>query len=972
MTEIAPTEGLSSSTAPADPAWQTCQRLLDRFRTRVYANPGRVPPALCDEALASVERLLATSPERRAAAAGNLWQDALALLSHAPDHDVGAAADAATALLLAGHAARSACVCATATAPAVFSSSPREAAEVQDRLRLLSVQCVSASECREALPASWAAAAATVLDEAWRVVGVAEKPERSAVAGAVEVLAWSLDCLYALSSTAGERVALLALKPKLPQWLQPSLFESRDAAAATGSTPTQPLERLPPRRLLEVAERAERDGDAATLDRLLRCAEAHEERCRGYVIFRLPARIAELLVRRFPHHPSTAAAVATLGTALPCAALQPYGATRDGFEEAVAVLIRMAGPEPYFALQAILRHQPPAAAAAVQERYGDVLTGQRTLNWSTALAFTMRQVAAADPHWRAYVPETLRLLSDAGHTRQLWRLLPEYNAAEATANIPVAASVGRAVRQSGRWWHALEVLDLLAGAPAPRSDTEERLAAAACADTLTALLQAQQWQEALRMFDAVGAALLPPTESAVVARLLTALPSAAPWSYALATADARGLAPPLTKATLRCLHTAGTSPLDFLPTAPQQRAAAVAFAQHGRWDLVHALVRHRPTDVWLWRLLVQALERCCEVVDAATAARLVPAPLPPPCLDDEALLGSVAHLCLQRGWFELLTTHLSTLPGSGRASEATPLSRLRLEYEHLLAFAQTGRGPPVGFVFTDSYVIHHFVSCVARRRVSVLAGLPATHAGSKRRASAFLRVPQENLSLPRSSGKRDGGSGAATVRVVSAAAAPHRLEHCVGVAAGGLLVGYKVPAVSVFAEARGMLKALGCDGAYVLAYHLSAAASGLYLLCPASGGLAAAALSVRLRLHVRIAVLAGAAPVPLLAAAFFSRHAMRWRGGDGDCHEVEAVVDAEGGSKVRQAWRSLKADLNAEGWGPVEPEAGAGDAYHVVEVRVADRDGSSVHAGEVAVFTCDERRLRSADAGDVDAAEWEP
>ncbi|KAK7200224.1 hypothetical protein NESM_000073900 [Novymonas esmeraldas] len=963
----------SPAVADTDSALVACRALLQRIDAHLYIRPDQAPVTECIEALSSIERVVASSPARRSVAARGLWKDALALQARVPVSEVGAAADAATVLFLAGQPQRGCAVCRRVTGHQQFRGSLATEAALCECLRLLSVHVMCAGAAREQLSAEWWGFVGNMVDVARGVIAGADKAQRAPMARAMEVVAWSLDWLHHHhhhhgDSRSGETLA--ALRPRLPQWL-PHLFAAFDAAVAAGSTSPSSLAVLPPRWVLAMAEHAAEDGDVAALERLLHHAMGREERCRANALFQLSARVADLLVRRFPRHPSAAHAVATFGTALECASLQPFGTTQEGFEAALAVLTHMSGPQPYAALQALLRHHPAETAAAVQERHGDVLTGSPGLSWRTALAAATQRIAAADPHWRECLPETLRLLSDAGTLTPFWRLLAEYNPADCGAPLSIAASLSRAMQRSGRWWHAVEVLDLLASAAAPRDATEDLQTSTACAETMRALLQARRWEDALHMFQLVGT-VLPRSEAPVVSRLLTAMPAGAPWQVALASSENAGLVSATTRQTLLCLH--ADAPVSRLSREQLRKAAAATFAAHGRWDLVRAAVALHPTEVPLWRALVQALGRCADVVDDAVATATFAVPLPPGCWEDSSFVDAFARLCVQRGWLSLLSAHLTAVLASSRAP-AAPLRRLCSEYEHLVCFLRTGRPPPADVVLHESYVVHHFVACVTRKRVSVVARLAGARATSKRHASAILRVPYESLGALRS-----GGDGSTTVRVTaSPAVAAYPVEHCVFSAAGGhLLVGYKVPAAELFACARGMLRVLGNDGAYGLAYHMSAASSGLFLLLPASASLTWYSITLRVRLFV--AVMVPEMPhVPLLATSFFRRYAMRWRGGGdgggGDRHEVEADVVAENGQEVRHAWRSLKMHMNAEGWGPVELEAGAGDTYHIVELRVARRApvarGGDDTVAEVKVFTSARSAQRPLSTDDADAVEWE-
>ncbi|KAG5499423.1 hypothetical protein JKF63_07986 [Porcisia hertigi] len=951
----------SCSTAPADEEWNRFQALLERFQTHTYIHPGQAPARLCRETLKGLERLLASSPRRRSTTVRSLWRDALALWSHLPTHDVTAAADTASALLLSDQAQLGCHVCSQAASHPEYSRGLCNETELSGCLRLLTVHAMCACYSGEGVSVRWWTLLADSLEEAKRVISGSDKSRRAPIAHAMEVLAWSLDWLHHHSDISVKK-ALCALKTKLPRWL-PLLFEEFNVATAESSS--QSLAFLPPRWLLAMATHAESDRDVATLERLLRHALTKEQRYHGYTVFQLSSRVADILVRCFPDHPSAGRAVTVLGTALHCSSLSAYGKTRDGFATTVGVLAWMSGVQPYVAMRTLLRHHSADTAAKTQEQHGDLLTGNPHLNWRTALSFTMQQVEAANPHWRVYLPETLRLLSDAGKSKQFWSFLQEYNASDATANISVAASLSHVMQRSGRWWHAMEVLDLLASAHPPRDTIEDQLMTMACTDTLHVLLQAKRWQEALRVFLLLRDAF-PPTASSLVSRLLTSMPTLAPWDTALAAASQRRLACDTTQIILRCVHAGASAAL--LTHYHQQRLAVPIFAQHGRWDLVRTIVEQRPTEVIFWHALVQAIVNCADVVDEPTATTAFPVPLPQSCVRDMAFVSSFARLCLQRGWLSLLSLHLLSPPASSQDTTTTPMSRLRVEYEHLLRFIQSNCRPPPDFVFTDSYVVHQLMSCVTNRRISVVVKLASAVASTKRQASTHLRIPYENLSAP-----RPEGDGTFVVRASSIRAATCLKEHCIVGSSSDIVVGYKVPAASLFASASGLLRVLNNNGVYSLAYHMSLASSGLYLLYPAHGSLSWYAF--RLRVHLCLAVLPKAPHVPLLATSFFDRFAMRWRRGQGNRHEVEAVLVAEGGQEVRHAWRSFKTDLNAEGWGPVELEGGAGDMYHIVELHISRRaptnEGDAMVA-DVMVFSCRQRSLKPLTADDdAAAAEWD-
>lgn len=952
------TPALSCSTAGHDKDWETCHAALQRFQTQRYIDPNHIPAELPRDALASVAAVLMTSPLRRSAAALGLWKEALELRAHTPAVDIAAATDTATVLLCLGKSALGYETCARLLRHNMSFRHRIETseAELEDALRFLSVFAVcAAADDRHDIEADYLPFFETALQNAKSVIAGADKSKRSGPAHAVELLAWSLDWCYGDTFNGEhERDAAEALRSLLPQWLL-FLFEPFDSAAAQQSTSSFAL--LSPRWLCEMARRAGDAGDHAHVERLLRYAQRKEATTPSYRIFQLSTRMVDVLVRRFPHLPAATQAVATYGTALHSDALRRFGMTKGGFEAALAVLRTMAGAEPYFVLRTLMRHHSVETAAAVQETVGDVLTGNPQLNWRTALHFTMHEVETANPNWRVYLPETLRLLSDGGQMRHFWSLLQEYNAADGASNVSVAASLAQAMSRSGRWWHAMEVMDLLASAPPPRNLAEESFLNAACTDTLRALLQSRRWQEALEVLELVGDAV-PAHEVGVVSQLLMSLPAEAPWRSALQLAEQKGFAVHNAAAVLRVLHDGSASPLQL--TAPQQRVAVPVFVQHGRWAFTRALVEQRPGDVRLWRGLLQALERCSDVVDEAAGAFLLSS-VPASLADDPCTFCAVVQLFLQHGWYGLLATHLRAVAASAPPS----LSSLCKEYQLLLAYLQDATRPPLTHVFTDSYVIHQFIACVAAQHLAVVAQLPGEAAMSKQQVSVYLRVPHDNLGVLRHRGS--SGVAASSVKVYTTAASAFLLEHVLHIGADGFLFGYKVPGVSLYSAARGLTQTLQLPGVYLLAYNMSAASSGVFVLHPA-------VVSPRLylfTLYVRLclACLADAPCVPLLATTFFKRYDVVWHNGTTGRHEVTAAVPVESGFEVKTALRTLKMDINAEGWGLVETEPGAGDLYHINAVRYVPRAADGQTCADVQVVTCGQRSLKPINA-EADMGSW--
>lgn len=957
--------GGKSTLERADADWTACRAALQRVQTRLYTDPKHVPPELPRAALTAMATVLTTSPLRRSSAAHTFWKDALELRALTPAVDIDAAADAAAVLLSSGKATAGYEVCQRLVQHAGARKRLEAASDVEGSLRLLSVWVLCGSGAgHQQLPASSLTVVEAVLRQAKATIAAAEKSQRAGLAHAVEILAWSLDSLYGGVVDGEAAETLHSVRPLLPQWLL-FLFEPFSNAAAEQSSASFAL--LPPRWLRAMAARAGVEGDHSTLEKLLRHAQRVEATSPTYRLFQLSTYVAGVLVSTFPRHPAAPHAVEAYGTALPRDALHHYGSTREGFGAAVKVLSAMAGPEPYFVLRELMQQQSPEAAAATQEASGDVLTGTPQLNWSAALRFMTREVAEANPEWRSYLPATLRLLSDAGRTRQFFALLAEYNPADATMNVSVAASLAQAMCRSGRWWHAMEVVDLIAAAPPPRSPTEEGMLAAACADTLRALQLNRRWREALDVLTMVGD-VVPKHETAVVSQLLTSLPSEAPWEASLLLAEEKGFSVLNTGAVLRVLHGRGVSEQLLQLSRPQRRVAVPLLAQQGRWQPLFELAQQQESagDLSVWLSLLHSLECCADEV-AEASGKLMVSSLPPALAEDARTFRVVTQLCLQRGWKGVLDAYLA----STAASSSRVTASLSKEYRYLADYVYTGARPPLTFVFTDTYVIHRFVSAVAARQLSVLATLPDAAAVSKKAASAYLRVPYENLGTPQKRRDASSSSSAPSVKVYAAAASAFLPEHVLHLDKGsGFLFGYKVAGANLFAAARGALQTLRLSGIYSLAYNMSAASSGVFVLQPATTPLRCYTFALRVRLC--LAHRPDAPFVPLLATSFFSLYSMTWLAGTTEWNEVAAAVFAESGAEVRSLLRTLKRDINAEGWGLVETEAGAGDLYHVTEVQCtlrASKGSPQVHADGAVAVTCGPRSLKPLNA-DANAASW--
>lgn len=911
-TDDVPSTELYQLKETASDVARTCEEALARFRTRLYASPQHVPAELCRETLIAMRRVVSKPADRNTVRSSKLWQDALSIHGLCVPTDMEAAAATSDILYYGGHygdvVQRFSCERYAAEMEMLTISE----APLLLGVRLLSTYLMACAKSRGAVDAATMQLITRAFQLVRSVTSTAEKANRQRLARAAEVLTWSLDEAYG-AACLPSTTCIDTFRRDCPQWLT-HLFEDPNGVTDLSCLPTDRC-LTPPRLLLRAAEAAAAGRQLNILWEIYNVVKTRECQQPEYLIFGLSAEVAALIVRAAPQHPGTRGVVAYVGSSLDPEALALLVETKHSWQMALRVLSSMGGSAAYFAMRSIVLHRPPGDAQNLQESVGDLLTCNAQSTWRTALARSMAACASLETNWRASLPETLRLLSDAGKGRLFMTLLPEYDIVNAQDNLSVAASFSRVLRVSGKWWHALEVLDLIANAKPPQDEMSERFLEEACADTISTLQEAKRWRDALDTFKLLQPAM-PRRGCPLLCSLLKCMPSSTPWIEALVYAERTYSIPAEVKTALTLLHDP-TAPAtlkgpEIAPLVPQ-------LISHGRWQILLAYAQEHPKMAAHWVAYLRSLDRAAD--DVSLVAHEVLSKLPELALSDRAVLPVLFQVCMQNGW---LGNFLDLLM---RRIGAATLEPVVAQYQSLAQYIINRQLPPTGMVYQEPYVVHQFALLIAAKSLHITVSVPPNVANSKDSLSTYLRVPSSSIKPGRAS--KDHST---QFVVRGPRACPIPPEYCLFRGSSGVVVGYKAPGAPLYSVARGLLVAISEKDAFSLAYNMGPATSGLFILYLSR--LNSKRMILHLQLDLLITPLQGASATPLLASSFFSEYAMVVRATTEQVYTVQASLHTRGGHRAKNVLRELKASLNRNGWGVVEPEQGCGDVYHISKIQI--------------------------------------
>lgn len=892
---------------------------LEAFRTAQYVSPHEVSFETCLGALDALRAALDAPAQRNAKQLHKVWRDALEVAQHVKNVSASPAHVHCAFVLFYTQQYSQLRSFVEHLLHHLHAPNTIEmgALEFGSCLRLLSVYFLCTSELHCVPSPRLQVLTTQLLVSSKEYVRRLSKEQRHDVVAGVGLLLWAVDWLhhFAEKPCRPDSRQLDELRATVPSWMPFLFLTPSELQALPVSAAMAP--QSPPSLLRVRGEQLATSRDLPGLHQLYSyVVEQRERTSRDFAVFSLSPRLGELLLRvAAPGDRVWKTVVDGVGSSLHPRLLAEYGRHPRGYRHAVRVLTTLTGPSAYEALKHVLFNRPMSELAEVQEEHGDVLTGSRQTTWATALAATSDALAIGDSSWRATLPETLRLLSDAGKHRDFYQLLPEYSAAGGEDNLRVAAALGQTVRRTGKWWQALDVLDLVANARVPQEVMEESFLHSACTDTLCALRNARRWREALELFRALKP-VMPAAGQHVLCSVVAEMPPSAPWEAALAyVADNCPADGVCETVTAQVSWARGVAPV---PRAHgDQKRAVRLLAENGHWrplvDFTRSGVGGKLLETW------KALLHAVEMADGDDVQAFPFDELPHFLLEDVDVLKQAYHVALHRGWLSSLLVKLT--------ATSTPLCQ---QYRVLVQFALTetllvSEVPSL----TDSFVVHSLTAFLTARSFRIAVPVPSPPLSSPGvmmsadRIASALRIPHACVGKVKKT--------EFILRPLPRLSVPPRyVLH----ATDQFVVGFKAPGASAQSTARGLLHAAAQRGVFVPAYLLPAGASGLCVLLRASTEQS----SVQMELDVvaRLAPL-GPSHTALLSAVFFRHYRLQPLAGSVEKDGVVTVslrCCGHGVHGAKECLRRLKADLNAEGWGFVEATTGDGDTFHVSRVRL--------------------------------------
>lgn len=898
---IADTESttLDTSSCQPYPQWAVA---LNAWKAEVYANPNSPKPTVRLLALKALSQYLQAPTHRNVAETANLWCEALRVVNtgNSEDPSVESVSECAMALYSSGkyqlalqqtqRVLQGSCD---------FSLLSEEG--YMSFIRLVSINVMCSVHQGMGVNAAINDTCVALLGQSkCRMSQLQSKEERIALTGSIEVLVWSYDWSdrfggSPLPSSLKSTVVHLA-----PQWMG-HLFDDGAMAERVSLSPLTPAQQL-------VAGRAAAGGgDYAKLKSLYGEALRRERRIPDSVIFNLTAVLGNLLLSL--SHSSADGTASTVvqyvGTSLSPDNLIRMGNTLRGGKEAVNILTRMSGAGAYGALRSVLFHKTVAERTNLQEQFGDILTGCSTSNWQTALSAVMQKQSLGDNSWRRALPDTLRLLSDAGRHKEFFQLLTEYDPNESKSSLCVASALAQALRTTGDPDHYTDVVELIASSQIPKSDADDMFLKDACLQTMYLLRNSKRWEESIALYATLRMAM-PPQAGRLLSSMLCEMPESSPWMSALQMLQENDHVAPEFLASLQCVRCGKP-----IPSHPQQRKHAIrALCSAGMWQPILEDVCTPDPSPDNWVAVLQAMERSSVAVSALVLQRI-----PPNVLFDKQVLMRLLLASLSNGWVDELSGMISGTESS-----------LASDIKYLVHFLRTGTIQP-GTQVRDSYIGHCYTSFASSSGFQVPILPAASAATCTRRVAQHYRVPEKCVTASK------GEPGTFVLRPFPA--------HVVDLSqvlytSDDLVVAMKPLGAAIQSIARGSLRHANHNGAYRIAPLLPPDSMGLFVLQRATSS--PKQVFARLYLRMRLVPLCDS-HTTLLSTKFFSKYRM-------------AVVETPGDGTVTVAFtsstdvplealssvpRNIQLDLNAEGWSWVVA-SGAVPSYIVGGIDVVHTD----------------------------------
>ncbi|CCW59755.1 unnamed protein product [Phytomonas sp. EM1] len=928
----ATTKPIEQPTLTSHSVWK---EQLEVFENEVYANPNHVDGTVCLNTLKCLNTFLIHPAHRRSAAIDTLWKEAMRVLSVSQlGGEAAVQSTIYTAFILYYCRRYLECKELTSSTLDQVSKGPSmellSSAQYQASLQLLGLYVLAGMQLGQKVDPKAQTTSTRLLRQSTRVMRkTTHKSERRLVASSIMFLLYSYDWVYHFFHSMGgssvnglEKSFVERLRSLTPNWIEGIFQNSQRTTGEVVAAISRKPQRSPPSLFVIAGKRAESEGDAHSLRILLQSGIKREAAFPNICVFGVSVLLADIFLKVQKQGDDFAQRVLDYaGTSLSAETLAAVGDTSWGHKKSLRWLTERRGPEAYFALKKILFHKDPSELAAVQESCGDVLTGNVETNWRSALAQIESSLAFADSTWRRQLPTTLRLLSDAGRQKEFFDLIREYDSRDGQSNLMVAASLAQMLRRSGKWHHYTEVIDLIASSNIPKSEEGDGFLHDACLQTMYALRNAKRWEEALSMYS-VMQPVMPPQVHRLLCFMVCNMPPSSLWQSALQTLSAIAPAPPECLKTLAGMY--GDD--DEVPRTSRERKYFIrGLVEVGRWEPLLKFVKSNPDDVEGWIAFFKASEASERVaLHEASLLRQIP-------LDvwrsekvlKQAFLSSLANGCLSE--LDVVLAEISA---------SCPLSK---EVRELIRFLIHGNAASKGALISDSYLGHCFTSFVSafdgKIRVpidpKVAKGPQPSSTDRRGDLAAWFKVP--NFCIGRTQ------SGTNTSYYIRPFPLVKAIPNQVFYENNGVVVGYKPVGVSIQSAAQGVLRFVDARGTYRIGLLLAPSARGLFLLRKSLMGVKKMELTLQIEMEL---LPCSDCALPLLSTKFFARYEMVFL----DRSESEGVVKVRATvlqvplASVNDAVRSLKVDLNSEGWTFVEVDVGFGDSYCVKQLSVLDLD----------------------------------
>lgn len=930
---------------------------VEEFEAQAYAHPQAIPTEAREKVLQTSSALM-LSHARCLREHQDVWQEALRVYHHPACPPPQWQDHYRIGVTLLQNEQYERCLQLTRRCLNLPISSEGEG--IRHMLLLMAVHCLAAWKEEEAVKSTeW-----DRIGAALKAVG--EGPRDPPLLHAAEVLWWTVDWLFHEGVVSSEGSVISALRRLLPPSLAAVLLREEEVSVTARLHGNhRVLQALSPWHVYHYLSKSPQEHTQQTLVLLLQAMQREEERRLPFRMFHLAAMAGSCLLRLSPQHAIQADVLEAMGSTLDPSAIAASGNTRQGYTAAVALLSQMSGPLTYEALRSVTWHQPVDVRRQIQEDHGDVLSLNGPRDWKAALLALTASLQTDMTQWRSNLPNTLRLLSDAGRHSEFFELVAQYDPQHRPAdNVTVAAALGHTMRCTGSWWYALEVLDLIASSPPPQNITDDVMLRDACLQVTHTLRTSRQWSACLSFFKALRP-VMPPQAHRWMLSVIVDMPSAAPWAEALAMLSGQSKAsnlPEQFKAALRCVHCE-----DYFPSDSHSRRYVIrSLIHHGKWEYLLSLASigagggDGGASLPSWRQVMQAAHRSERPVNEAFFEAMRVEHLSTP--EDIRLAFIIAY---ESGLLHRIREKLSESMTSA-STAADDAREWLLLTELLLGMDGADRAIEESAVpFRQLGVVLRVLHAVTRHRLRLTCMWDGQREALARRLSLPAPCVRERKKRKRYHQSETTG---ASFRVASSPGLSVTENLIVCDCDGEVIVAEKPFGAESAEFARGVVSQLRLDTTFMLPFTSPPDSAGVLVLLAATVPLKSVSLRVVIRCVLAPLVSSssqkvedegeeggGAAAKPLLSCSFFELYRMRVLAAKSvSCVSVECICETSA-SQAHLALLRWKQNMAAEGWGvhrdgdddSTQPaKALSDDAMFIISsvaVSYVNRKGDAIH-----------------------------